>query len=66
MNKTPASWIPCIEQLPPENEIVETVISDENGLRNEALLKRIKSLYWLADGSIYVYYRPTHWRRLNQ
>lgn len=46
----------------PENIVLETKIDDADGCRNEALLKRRGNLWWTADGEMYVYYRPTHWR----
>lgn len=58
-----SGWIPCDNQLPPEKEVVETKIDDEKGCRNEAKLYRQGNLWWMRDGSMYVYYRPTHWRR---
>ena len=59
-----SGWINCEEQLPPENEIVRTRIADDRGIRNEAELKRQGRLWWFSDGSMYVYYTPTHWRSL--
>lgn len=58
------SWIKINQQLPPRNTVVMTKIVDENGERNEQPLKLGKdnNLWWLADGSMYVYYIPTHWR----
>lgn len=56
------NWYRTNEVLPPEGVVVETKIDDEDGLRNEQLLKRIGSLWFVTDGSMYVYYRPTHWR----
>lgn len=53
---------PYSRQLPPEGEIVFTVIDDANGRRNEALLRRRKGLHFFPDESMYVYYTPTHWR----
>lgn len=47
---------------PPENLVVQTKIDDKDGIRNEAKLKRIGNLWFVEDGSVYVYYRPTHWR----
>jgi len=47
----------------PEREVVLTKIHDEHGERNEALLKRIGNLWFLPDGSMYVYYTPTHWAK---
>lgn len=61
---TPAEpWIEVAAELPPENEVVETVIDDGRGRRNEWPLKRQGRHWWLPDGSMYVYYTPTHWRR---
>lgn len=36
---------------------------DENGERNEQSLKRMagNKLWWVPDGSMYVYYTPTHY-----
>lgn len=48
----------------PENQVVWTIISDAYGLRNEAKLKRNGRLWWFPDGSMYVYYQPTHWKPL--
>lgn len=45
----------------PENAVVRTMIADEKGVRNQTTLKRQGNLWWLPDGSMYVYYRPTHW-----
>jgi len=56
-------WISLEKQDPPDNTVVETKIDDEKGERNVAKLKQIGSrLWWFADGSMYVYYTPTHWR----
>jgi hypothetical protein len=46
----------------PEGAVVWTKINDVNGVRNETKLKRQKNLWFLPDGSMYVYYRPTHWK----
>ena len=56
-------WIRTEDELPPDNLVVETKIDDEQGLRNAQTLKRRGSLWWTPDGSMYVYYAPTHWRR---
>ena len=48
--------------LPPEGLIVETKIDDGRGCRNEGRLYRRGNLRFLPDGSMYVYYTPTHWR----
>ena len=46
----------------PIGEVVETKIDDEHGERNIALLKRDGRLWFFPDGSMYVYYTPTHFR----
>ncbi len=48
----------------PENVVVRTIISDADGLRNDQTLKRKGRLWWFPDGSMYVYYTPTHWEPL--
>lgn len=54
-------WTRITDALPPEGQRVETMIADEDGVRNEAYLKRQGGMWFLDDG-MYVYYRPTHWR----
>lgn len=53
----------------PEGVKIETKIDDEKGERNvQTLVKRTREpgktrpLFWFPDGSMYVYYTPTHWR----
>jgi hypothetical protein len=46
----------------PTNVAVMTKIDDEHGARNEQVLVRKGRLWWHEDGSMYVYYTPTHWR----
>lgn len=58
------AWTLVSDALPTSHKIVETKIDDANGKRNEAKLKRIGRLWWTADGAMYVYYTPTHWRPL--
>lgn len=55
-------WKKTSEKLPLENLIVDTKIEDENGRRNEMKLFRVGNLWYLPDGSMYVYYTPTHWK----
>ena len=45
----------------PENVVVRTKIHDQDGERNDQPLKRIGRLWFYPDGSMYVYYTPTHW-----
>lgn len=58
-------WVECSQSLPPDGEIVETKIDDGRKCRNECRLKRQGRLWFFEDESMYVYYTPTHWRRLN-
>lgn len=60
--ETKIDLIPMREQLPPESQIVFTLIDDAKGVRNEALLSRSGNLFFFPDGNMYVYYTPTHWR----
>lgn len=55
-------WHKTSQELPPENVIVRTKIHDEKGCRNETFLFRQGNLWFLANGSMYVYYTPTHWK----
>ncbi len=59
-------WIKTSEQLPQEGKIVQTKISDDLGERNHQALKRQGRLWFVPDGSIYVYYTPTHWQSLGE
>lgn len=56
------NWTSIKILLPTEGKIVETKISDQNGDRNIQNLQRKGNLWWHEDGSMYVYYTPTHWR----
>lgn len=56
------AWTPVGRKLPPEGVVVETKIHDSDGERNVQKLKRQGGLYFFPDGSMYVYYTPTHWR----
>ena len=59
-----ADWTSLQDMLPPLGVVVDTKIDDGLGARNEQPLKQTQGnrLWWLADGSMYVYYTPTHWR----
>ena len=59
-----ADWIKVYEQLPPQGVVVDTKLDDAQGVRNEQPLKLANGnrLWWFPDGSMYVYYTPTHWR----
>lgn len=55
-------WIRCGSVLPPDGKVVETKLDDERGCRNVADLKLSCNSWYRPDGSMYVYYTPTHWR----
>ena len=55
-------WQPI--ETAPFNTPVMTKIHDDNGERNFQTLKKIGSLWFFPDGSMYVYYEPTHWASL--
>lgn len=57
-------WNSCLCTPSPEGEVVMTWIDDVRGIRNAQPLKRRGSLWYFPDDSMYVYYTPTHWRRL--
>lgn len=59
-------WIPCDKELPPVGMVVDTKIDDKQGCRNVTTLKRNDRLWFLPDGSMYVYYTPTHWRQCRE
>lgn len=58
---TNPNWQPI--SLAPAEETVWTKIHDDDGERNIAQLKRQGNLWFFPDGSMYVYYTPTHWHR---
>lgn len=51
-------WQLCRDKLPPEGELVET--RSVGGLIQP--LRRCKRLWFVADGSMYVYYEVEAWR----
>jgi hypothetical protein len=55
--------LPIIKDNPVPGVIVNTKIMDKDGKRNEQRLKRIagNNLWWVLDGTMYVYYTPTHY-----
>ena len=59
-----SEWISISAMKPPNGEEVETKVEDCDGERNQRSLKRRGNLWWHPDGSMYVYYTPTHWRPL--
>ena len=59
-NSSNGAWQPI--ETAPEGKVVLTKIDDENGERNVQKLKRLGRLWFVPDGSVYVYYTPTHWK----
>lgn len=57
---TDHEWQPADTQ--PLGLVCMTKIDDADGARNECALRRTGNLWFVPDGSMYVYYRPTHWR----
>lgn len=55
-------WICTLISKPPEGEVVMAKIENWQGSRNEQPLMRRGQLWFYPDGSMYVYYTPTHWR----
>jgi hypothetical protein len=56
-------WIEVARQAPTGGIVVNTKIDDDKGCRNETHLKFHRNLWWYPDGSMYVYYCPTHWQK---
>lgn len=55
-------WTAVVDRLPPEGVEVRVKIDDDQGLRNECTLIYNRNLWWTPDQSMYVYWKPTHWR----
>ncbi len=60
-------WIAVTNNPPPIGKVVETKIDDARGVRNVQKLFVGGSngrIWFFEDGSMYVYYTPTHWREV--
>jgi len=57
-------WLAAQEA--PEDVVVETKIDDQYGVRNIQEMKRRGNMWWYPDGSMYVYYTPTHYRLIEE
>ncbi len=55
-------WQLITADIPQDKIEVETKIDDPDGERNVVNLVRQGALWFFPDMSMYVYYRPTHWR----
>lgn len=51
-------WISVKERLPENGVEVAVRLGSRRVVTN---LKRMNRLWFLPDGSMYVYYEPTHW-----
>ena len=56
------NWKETSKEPPPQKKIVKTKIDDNDGIRNEANLFLSGNLWFMEDGKMYVYYKPTHWK----
>lgn len=57
-------WLSVVDDPPTDGVVVQTKLDDANGERNRQLLKRRGYLWFVPDGTMYVYYTPTHWREI--
>lgn len=57
-------WISVNKMLPENGKVVMTKIDNAEGIRNIQELKRRNNLWFFRDGSMYVYYTPTHWKEI--
>ena len=55
-------WRSVENDPPPDKTVVDTIIADDCDGHNRQELKRSGRLWFIPDGSMYVYYVPTHWR----
>lgn len=56
-----AKWIPVTSGLLPDHARVVEVLAS-GGERSQ--LRYDSGLWWLPDGSMHVYFTPTHWREV--
>ena len=58
-------WEVITETNPPQGVVVLTKIDSDGDSRNEQKLVRKGNLWFFPDMSMYVYYRPTHYREIS-
>ncbi len=51
-------WIRVSDKLPDNGVVVHAMLGTKRVVTD---LKRFNNLWFLPDGSMYVYYTPTHW-----
>jgi hypothetical protein len=56
-------WQP-IKTAPDRVAVLTKIDGDGHGARNVQPLERRGHLWFFTDGSMYVYYTPTHWQPL--
>lgn len=58
-------WTKTADQLPHDGLVVGTMIHGPGEVpHNVQPLMRRGNLWFFPDGSMYVYYTPTHWKRV--
>lgn len=62
---TTDNWEVITEAQPPQGVVVLTKIDIEGVSRNEQELVRKGRLWFFQDMSMYVYYRPTHFKEIS-
>ncbi len=55
-----ANWTPVEKALPPEGEVVQIMMHDGS----VSTLKRVGNLWFIPDGSMYVYFTPLFWKKI--
>lgn len=55
-----SDWQPI--ETAPDGEVVWTRVGETYEERNVQQLKRSGRMWFVPDGSTYVYYSPTHWK----
>lgn len=58
-------WFDVNQYPPPQGVEIMTKIHDSRGERNVTTLKLKGLLWFFPDMSMYVYYAPTHWRKVS-
>lgn len=57
-----AEWTQTESALPPEGVLVDAITPSGN----PSTLRRKGNLWWLPDGSMYVYFTPVWWREISE